>query len=115
MVVAASSSAVGPDDVREAALTSAGLGATFDCSCWVELSVFAGSAAGGLCGFLCSRVCSRVAEGAQAKLSWPDPERAIRPSLPRRRMEFQTSICFHYGLTPPFLNPSLSIQDPISA
>src|SRR3989442_413123 len=56
MVVAASSSAVGPDDVREAALTSAGLGATFDCSCWVELSVFAGSVAGALCGFLCSRV-----------------------------------------------------------
>ena len=106
MVVAASSSAVGPDDVREAALTSAGLGATFDCSCWVELSVFAGSAAGGLCGFLCSRVCSRVAEGAAGKLSWARPEPGAKPMVAMRRMELQTLILLHYSLTRALRNAS---------
>lgn len=102
MVVAASSSAVGPDDVREAALTSAGLGATFDCSCWVELSVFAGSAAGGLCGFL----CSRVAEGAAGKLSWARPEPGAKPMVAMRRMELQTLILLHYSLTRALRNAS---------
>src|SRR5436190_5911353 len=101
MVVAASSSAVGPDDVREAALTSAGLGATFDCSCWAELSVFAGSAAGGLCGF-----CSRVAEGAAGKLSWARPEPGAKPMVAMRRMELQTLILLHYSLTRALRNAS---------
>src|SRR5438094_8827267 len=95
MVVAASSSAVGPDDVREAALTSAGLGATFDCSCWAELSVFAGSAAGGLCGFL----CSRVGERAAGKLSWARPEPDVKPMLALLRMKVQTLILVHTSLT----------------
>src|SRR5437879_7825113 len=95
MVVAASSSAVRPYDVRAASLSAAGLGAPFVCSCWVELSVFAGSAAGGLCGFL----CSRVAEGAAGKLSWARPEPGAKPMLAMRRMEPQTLILLHYSLT----------------